>query len=529
MLRMKPPVAWWISVLVFSLTTPLFADAFYTVPPCRALDTRSINDPVQTNTPTLFAVGGTCDIPPDASSVSLNATLIGVNADVSLGVFPGNGVTLPMTNVVSEQVAVRPAIAGAAVVALSTDGLGTVEVLANSATGGEVHLLLDVNGFFYPQTLEFAGGNDTGNDRVISPTFYSSDPLSGGYSAPKGIQLNNTLFLFVQGGQFSAATSPPQVPFCVGDMIVEYTAPATAAGVQAPFTPVARFSNCDSSGSINAQWSPGNIFPSGSTYYMVAREIFTNTATGTSTNQYNVWMGTFNAATNQLVGSWYPFLLLKGQGIEAPVLQPDATRTAPGDGFTHAFFRGFARLDPSGAAPLRIDFSNAYCAESLSAQVCAQIELMQGGAWVDTAGSLTFTPDAVPALASFKPTALVAKSVSPLGAVAGPLELWGAYDQMPSNALGPCPGPTGGGFSFYKVNADWSVGAPYVIRSLLRNMPQGRAVLRSDVAPVYLGANLFLLTGANEANVCNDINSGQNPQVGEYMIWTQLESPPNPQ
>ena len=526
MMKMPPPIRFFCALAILA-AAPLFADGFYTVTPCRSLDTRTAT-PVQTNTPTTFTLGGTCGIPSNASSVSLNATLVGVNADVNLGIFPGNLTSLPNTNVVSEQISVQPTIAGAGVIPLSNDGLGTVTVLANSPGGGQTNLILDVNGFFYPQTVEFAGGNDTGDDRVISPTFYSSDPLSGGYSAQKAIQLNNTLFLFAQGGQFSAATSPAQVPFCVGDMIVEYEAPATPAGIKAPFTAVSRFSNCDSSGSVNALWGPGNLFPSGNTYYMVARELFTNTSTGTSTRQYTVWKGTYNSGSNQLSGTWYPFLNLNNQGIEAPLLQPDVTRTAPSDGFTHAFFRGFARIDPTGAVPLRVDFSNAYCAESLSPQVCAQIEFMEGGTWVDTAGNLSFAPDSVPALASFKPTALVSKTVSPLGVVSGPLELWGAYDQTPSNGLGPCPGPTGGGFSFYKVNSDWSVGAPYTIFSLIRDMPQGLASLRSDVAPIYLGVNLFLLSGANEANVCTDINNNQNPQIGEYIIWTQLESPSNP-
>ncbi len=117
--------------------------------------------------------------------------------------------------------------------------------------------------------------------------------------------------------------------------------------------------------------------------------------------------------------------------------------------------------------------------------------------------------------------------------VGAPWALWSFGERTTrrrANGLGPCPGPTGGGFSFYKVNADWTLGAaPYVIRSLIRDMPQGLASLRSDVAPIYLGVNLFLLSGANEANVCTDSSDNLNFQTGEYIIWTALESPPNPQ
>jgi hypothetical protein len=137
--------------LVVALTAaPLAADSFYAVAPCRVLDTRTTSSPVESNTPTVFGVAGLCGIPVEASSVSFNVTLVPQSISVDLAMCPGDLAAPTNTNVVSTHGAV---IAGAAVIPLSDDGQGTVEVLANSAWSGATDLLLDVNGYFAPDTL----------------------------------------------------------------------------------------------------------------------------------------------------------------------------------------------------------------------------------------------------------------------------------------------------------------------------------------------------------------------------------------
>jgi hypothetical protein len=138
---------WLALVAVAGLSTsPLLADSFFTVPPCRVLDTRTTMSPVQVNTPTLFTVGGLCGIPPVASSLSLNATLVEQNVTVDLGIGAGDDPP-PTTNVVSTNPQ-HAVIAGAAIIPLSVDGQGTVQVLANASSGGATDLTLDVNGYF---------------------------------------------------------------------------------------------------------------------------------------------------------------------------------------------------------------------------------------------------------------------------------------------------------------------------------------------------------------------------------------------
>jgi hypothetical protein len=135
--------------------------------------------------------------------------------------------------------------------------------------------------------------------------------------------------------------------------------------------------------------------------------------------------------------------------------------------------------------------ANAHCAQSLSANACAQIEFKQAGVWTPaTHGVLSFVPDTL--FTNFKPMTVTSKTISASGVVSGQLELWGSYDQTPSNHCGPCPGATGGGFQFYKINPDWSLGDTYNIFSTVRCMPAGRAVMRAEVAPLYYHSTLFL-------------------------------------
>ncbi len=180
--------------LLAMLAPPLRADSFYPLSPCRVLDTRSTNTPVQTNTPTIFPVGGLCGIPFTAASVSFNVTLVG-GTPVDLGMTAGDAAP-PSTNVVSSSPS-RPVVAGNAAIALSSDNQGMVQVLATNSSmmSGSTDLLLDVNGYFMSDWLggiaeiDTAGGvNDPGNgtDPLLDPLPPSTlgEPLLGSSSSP---------------------------------------------------------------------------------------------------------------------------------------------------------------------------------------------------------------------------------------------------------------------------------------------------------------------------------------------------------
>ncbi|HEV3343230.1 MAG TPA: hypothetical protein VG125_22855, partial [Pirellulales bacterium] len=111
-----------LTLLLACAATPLLADSFYTVTPCRVFDTRSTSSPLSTNIASTFAIGGSCGVPVEATAVACNSTLVpqgGISVD--LGEYPGDLSFPTSTNVVSANPS-SSAIAGFSVMTLSNDG-----------------------------------------------------------------------------------------------------------------------------------------------------------------------------------------------------------------------------------------------------------------------------------------------------------------------------------------------------------------------------------------------------------------------
>jgi hypothetical protein len=117
---------------------------FFTVPPCRVLDTRG-GTPLTSAATTLVQVAGKCGVPADAKAVSVNWTIVQPQGQGFLTVYPGDG-HVPSTSTLNfgpGQVRANNAVA-----LLAGDGSGTVHALATFSGGGTTDLLLDVNGYF---------------------------------------------------------------------------------------------------------------------------------------------------------------------------------------------------------------------------------------------------------------------------------------------------------------------------------------------------------------------------------------------
>jgi len=121
---------------------------FYTVAPCRVLDTRSTGGTLTSNTSSVVAVAGRCGVPSNATSVSFNVTAVGPTAAVGVQLYPGDQ-SAPLSNVVSTNPGAGNR-AAAAVIELARNGAGTVGVLPTFLTAGQLDLVLDVNGYFAP-------------------------------------------------------------------------------------------------------------------------------------------------------------------------------------------------------------------------------------------------------------------------------------------------------------------------------------------------------------------------------------------
>jgi hypothetical protein len=121
------------------------ARQFFTVTPCRVLDTRS-GSPYPTATQqTVTMVGGVCGVPAGAEAVAINVTATGATAAGHLVLFPGDAV-VPVASTLN--FAAGQTRANNAVVALASNGAGTIAIQPNVAAAGTVHVVVDVVGYF---------------------------------------------------------------------------------------------------------------------------------------------------------------------------------------------------------------------------------------------------------------------------------------------------------------------------------------------------------------------------------------------
>jgi hypothetical protein len=144
-------VGWYVdsvSVANACQASPPAALSFYTVPPCRLIDTRLAAGPLggpalQPQSQRVFALAGACGVPVDAKAVSLNLTVTGGTAAGDLRLDPGD---LPLALTSNINFGPGQTRANNGVVSLGRDGLGSLKVRCDSA--GTVQFILDVNGYF---------------------------------------------------------------------------------------------------------------------------------------------------------------------------------------------------------------------------------------------------------------------------------------------------------------------------------------------------------------------------------------------
>ena len=121
---------------------------YYTLPPCRILDTRNPNGPLggpalAASAPRTFTVAGACGIPATAKSISANLTVTQPAATGNLIAYPSDQVQ-PLANTLSFRTGQTRA--NNSILLLAIDGSGGVAF--QNASAGTVHLILDVNGYF---------------------------------------------------------------------------------------------------------------------------------------------------------------------------------------------------------------------------------------------------------------------------------------------------------------------------------------------------------------------------------------------
>jgi M6 family metalloprotease-like protein len=145
-------------VYLFGVSGAVIADAqglgtitrptdFYTVAPCRVLDSRDIagpwgGTPLAAGQERSLTVGGACGIPVTAQAVSINITAVNATAGGHLRIFPVGTprTTIPVLNFRAGQTQANNAI-----VLLGSAAAVTV---FSGQSAGTVHVVVDVNGWF---------------------------------------------------------------------------------------------------------------------------------------------------------------------------------------------------------------------------------------------------------------------------------------------------------------------------------------------------------------------------------------------
>ena len=122
---------------------------FYTLPPCRLLDTRLADGPlggpaVPPGSQRVVVAAGSCGIPATAKALSVNVTVVDPAEAGFLSFFAGNA-AVPATSTLN--FSPGQVLANNAVLTMASSGTGTI-ALYNSTPTQAVHVLIDVSGYF---------------------------------------------------------------------------------------------------------------------------------------------------------------------------------------------------------------------------------------------------------------------------------------------------------------------------------------------------------------------------------------------
>jgi hypothetical protein len=129
---------------------------FYTLTPCRLIDTRLAGGPLGGPLPggeREIAAAGLCGLPATARALAVNVTVTQPLGSGFVQVYAGDGEPPPTSSI---SFAAGQTRSNNAIVPMPVDGSGTIRVRA--ATGQPVHLIVDVMGYFEPASASAGRG-----------------------------------------------------------------------------------------------------------------------------------------------------------------------------------------------------------------------------------------------------------------------------------------------------------------------------------------------------------------------------------
>ncbi len=124
---------------------PAPAADFYTLPPCRLVDTRAAGPALASGEVRAFPAAGRCGVPDDATALAVNTTAVAPTRGGHLRLFPWGGDASGTSTI---NFAAGRTRANNAVVALGVGGKVAAAAELAAPAGGAVHFVLDVSGYF---------------------------------------------------------------------------------------------------------------------------------------------------------------------------------------------------------------------------------------------------------------------------------------------------------------------------------------------------------------------------------------------
>ncbi|MFI5006917.1 MAG: FG-GAP repeat domain-containing protein [Solirubrobacterales bacterium] len=131
--------------LVVLRHVPMTPRGYYPVPPCRVLDTRVVEGPIQANTERTFTAAGSCGVPADAGAVAINVTAVNAGDLGDLRLYPA-GAPMPLSSTINFDTGRTRA--NNAVISLGTGGGISVRCDMSIVSTASVHMVVDVYGYF---------------------------------------------------------------------------------------------------------------------------------------------------------------------------------------------------------------------------------------------------------------------------------------------------------------------------------------------------------------------------------------------
>jgi hypothetical protein len=133
-----------------STSPPVLNLRFYTLSPCRLLDTRNAAGPyggpaIPPSGERIFKATGQCGIPDTAKALSINAAVVLAPGPGNLTFYPGDLSAPAASNINFTAGQTR---ANNVVVKLAGSGSGTFAIHQFTLPAGSTHVIVDVNGYF---------------------------------------------------------------------------------------------------------------------------------------------------------------------------------------------------------------------------------------------------------------------------------------------------------------------------------------------------------------------------------------------